>query len=319
MLPTSTDAAGLRRSLGPRDGAAVGVVTPEGSVSAATVPDDAEFEIGSLSKGVTGLLHVDARERGEVAPDATLGDLLPIDPGPVAALTLASLSTHTSGLPRLPPATQPWRGTLALLRNGRNPYGETVDELLEQTRGVTVGRPRPRYSNFGFALLGHAVAAATDRRYPELVRDRLAEPLGLTSLTAPDEPDALGPRALPGTSRLRRSREPWTGSGIAPAGGLRATLPDLLRLAAALLDGSAPGLAALDPVADLGGPKVRVGAAWVVLEHRGRTVTWHNGMTGGFSSWLGVDREAGTGVVVLRARSVPVEGYGFDLLTQVSS
>jgi hypothetical protein len=63
---------------------------------------------------------------------------------------------------------------------------------------------------------------------------------------------------------------------------------------------------------------VRIGAAWVVLDHRGRTVTWHNGRTGGFSSWLGLDRDAGTGVVILRARSVPVDRQGFTLLAEVS-
>ena len=82
-------------------------------------------------------------------------------------------------------------------------------------------------------------------------------------------------------------QEPWTGEAIAPAGGLRAPITDLARLVAALLDGSAPGLAALDPVADFSGPRVRIGAAWITLEHQGREITWHNGGTGGFRSWLG--------------------------------
>ncbi len=47
-------------------------------------------------------------------------------------------------------------------------------------------------------------------------------------------------------------------------------------------------------------------------------MTWHNGLTGGFSIWLGLDRQAGTGAVILRARSVPVDRYGFTLLAEVS-
>jgi CubicO group peptidase (beta-lactamase class C family) len=34
---------------------------------------DADFEIGSVSKGITGLLYADACGRGELGPDATLG------------------------------------------------------------------------------------------------------------------------------------------------------------------------------------------------------------------------------------------------------
>lgn len=40
-------------------------------------------------------------------------------------------------------------------------------------------------------------------------------------------------------------------------------------LAQALLDGSAPGLAALDPGADFAGPAARIGAAWMTLDVKG--------------------------------------------------
>ena len=68
----------------------------------------------------------------------------------------------------------------------------------------------------------------------------------------------------------------------------------MARLTQALLDGSAPGLSALDPVADFVGPAARIGAAWITLEVKGRRITWHNGATGGFRSWIGLDRDAGS-------------------------
>jgi hypothetical protein len=46
----------------------------------------------------------------------------------------------------------------------------------------------------------------------------------------------------------------------------------------------------------------------------GRSITWHNGGTGGFRSWLGLDRDAGTGAVVLSAISASVDRAGFRLL-----
>jgi len=294
---------------------AAATVTGRGStVAAIDARPTAAFEIGSLSKGITGLLYADALARGEIDGTATLGDLLPLGPCPAAAVTLASLSTHSSGLPRLPASAAPLRTTIALWRHGTNPYGESLDELLVQARGVTPGRPRHRYSNFGFELLGHAIAAAVGLPFVDLLRDRVALPLGLGTLSAPATPHDLGPGALAGRSRSGRPRQPWTGEALAPAGGIRASITDLATLTSALLDGTAPGCSALDQVEDFGGPAVRIGAAWLTIETKGRLVTWHNGSTGGFSSWLGLDRAAGTGAVVLSATCVPVDRHGFDLL-----
>jgi CubicO group peptidase (beta-lactamase class C family) len=305
----------LRTLLGPRHPVAgAAVVTPAGTRTAMLgAAEDADFEIGSISKGVTGLLYAQALERGEVTPETTLGELLPLGSAPAAAVTLATLSTHRSGLPRLPASAQPWRRTVALWRRGTNPYGESLAELLEQARTAPVGRPKPAYSNFGFELLGHALAAAASTTYRDLVRERIADPLGLATFYAPRDATELRPTALPGRSRSGKPREPWTGEAIAPAGGLRATVGDMATLTAALLDGSAPGAAALDPVADFS-RAVRIGAAWITMAVDGRPVTWHNGGTGGFRSWLGLDRAAGTGVVVLSATGASVDRAGFRLL-----
>ena len=38
-------------------------------------------------------------------------------------------------------------------------------------------------------------------------------------------------------------------------------------------------------------------------------MTWHNGGTGGFTAFLGIDRERQTGVVILSARSGAAEHH----------
>lgn len=95
--------------------------------------------------------------------------------------------------------------------------------------------------------------------------------------------------------------------------GPRATMADLMTLARALLDGSAPGIQALDPVARVAGP-ASIGAGWMTIPRRGSTLTWHNGRTGGFASWIGLDRARGTGAVVLSATSRSVDRVGTALL-----
>lgn len=310
----------FRASLSRRhDVAAVAVVSGEDTrVASFGAGLAADFEIGSISKAITGLLYSEARARGEINTSTTLGDLLPVADTAVARVTLAALSTHRSGLPGLPRSATPLRRTLDLWRHGANPYGEDVEALFAQARGVRVGRPTPRYSNFGFELLGHALANAAEVGYPELVRQRLVDSLGLSTLYAPTTVEELRPTALAGRSRRGRPRSPWTGAAIAPAGGLRASINDMARLTQALLDGTAPGLAALDPVAPFSGRGVSIGAAWITLTHQNHQITWHNGGTGGFRSWIGLDRQQGTGVVLLSATSASVDPHGFRMLNELN-
>jgi CubicO group peptidase (beta-lactamase class C family) len=317
--------ATLRTRLGTRHPrfAAAAIAGGETTVAFRGVAPDSDFEIGSISKGITGLLYADACGRGEISPDTTLGHLLPLGNCAAAGVSLGSLSRHASGLPRLAPATpgsaSPARRTASFLLHGDNPYGESLAELLTQARAVRLHRPRPRYSNLGFELLGHAIAACAGMGYRELVAARLCGPLSLNSLYMPATPGELGPDALLGSTRRGRPRKPWTGEALAPAGGIRAAIPDLARLAGALLDGSAPGRSALDPVAAFAGPALRIGAAWLTLEANGRRITWHNGGTGGFSSWIGLDREAKAAVVLLSATAAPVDRQGFGLLRELAS
>lgn len=313
-------AARLSERLGRRRHVIAAATVTSGTVATATLGADAaaDFEIGSISKGFTGLLYVDALERGEITASSTLGDFLPLGTSPAAGVTLSAVSTHASGLPRLPPGALTLRTMRNMWLHGANPYGEDLAQLYAQAMQVRLGAPRPSYSNLGFELLGHAVAAAAGTTFPELVAARLAGPLSLDSVYAPHTLDDLRPGALLGTSRLGRPQQPWTGEALAPAGGIRATIEDMGRFTLALLDGTAPGLAALDPVAPLAGPAVRIGAAWITLDRHGRQVTWHNGGTGGFRSWLGVDRAAGTGVVVLCATARSVDRMGMSLLTEIT-
>ena len=109
--------------LGPRHTTyVVALVTPAGAVVdavGAEVHDD--VELGSVSKGITGMLWRDAIARGELAEDAVLGQLLDV-PDALASIRLAALATHTSGLPRLAGGRRMLRRTWELWRQGRNPW-----------------------------------------------------------------------------------------------------------------------------------------------------------------------------------------------------
>ena len=294
-------------------GAAV-LLDGEAATTLHHIPEDGDVEIGSVTKGVTGLLYCDAVERGEVAPDDPLDRHLPLTGCAAGTVTLEALSQHRSGLPRLPAIDGLLGRSWRMWRHGQNPYGDTLAELLEQTRATKVGRPKASYSNLGFELLGHAVAAAAGTSYADLVRERVAGPLGLSSWYVPATAAELSPRAVPGHARGGRAAEAWTGEGLGPAGGIRSTVAGLATFAGALLDGKAPGSSALDPTTRFAGPAVRIGAAWITTEVRGRHLTWHNGGTGGWRSFVGLDREAGRAVAIVRAGPRSVDRVGMDLL-----
>lgn len=294
--------------------AALALLSPDGDqllTHGCTV--EADFEIGSITKGITGLLYVDAVERGEATPDTTLGGLLDVG-GRAAGIRLADLATHHSGLPRVL-IRHSLRRSWGYLRRGTNPYDAPVSELLELVPGARLGRTgKARYSNAGFQLLGLALARASGLSYADLVEARVATPLALSPFYPPGSADQLLPTALAGHNR-GSVVDPWTGAAIAPAGGIRASIASMARLARALLDGSAPGISALDPVADFAGSRVRIGAAWIVTDRKDRGVlTWHNGGTGGFRSYLGLLRDEGRAVVALGSTTHSVDALALSVL-----
>jgi CubicO group peptidase (beta-lactamase class C family) len=277
---------------------------------------DARFEIGSISKGLTGLLLADMIERGEVTADQKLGTLLDVS-GPLANVTLEQLATHHSGLPvQALTLRQAGRNYWAELTAG-NPYGQSIQDRIHAADTMKLSSPPGTYSNVGFELLGAALAAAAGRPYPELLRERILLPIGMTDTIVPTDSGQLSDRDLSGETEGGRTADPWLGEAIGPAGGARADVADMASLARALLDRSAPGIDALKPKAEVDGDAI--GWAWMTRPNpgSGRTVVWHNGGTGGFTSFIGIDTETKTAIVLLSAVGESpslITGEGFQLL-----
>lgn len=252
---------------------------------------DTPQEIGSVTKSLTGLLLADAVARGEVTPATTLGQVHPGAglPPEVAALTLDQLATHTSGLPSLT-GTRLVRGLLSGATHG-NPYaGQTPDGTLAEAAGTRLRRDpgEHRYSNLGASVLGHALAARAGTAYPDLLRTRVLDPLGMTgTVAAPAEPPA---GAAHETAANGAAAAPWTSAGGAPAGtGVWSSADDLGRLLAAVAGGTAPGPAATQPRVDAGQEGLRTGWGWLTYERDGRTLLLFNGQTGGGVSSIALD------------------------------
>jgi CubicO group peptidase (beta-lactamase class C family) len=158
---------------------------------------------------------------------------------------------------------------------------------------------RHLYSNLGAALLGQALAARAGKPYEELVRSRILEPLGMRASHF-SIPKAASERVATGHDADGQPRPGWDFKAFAPAGGLKSTARDMARFAAAAAAGAAAPLdrALLLAKADRAEANAgrRIG---LFFQTRPDGVYWHNGSTGGFSSYMALDPARKTFVVVL--------------------
>jgi CubicO group peptidase (beta-lactamase class C family) len=314
---------------------------------------DTVFEIGSVTKTLTSLALARLSVAETVQLVQPLRDLLP-DGARIPAkngrqIRLIELSTHTSGLPRLPKGMLP-RAFFPM----RDPYAAyTPDRLLAGLAGTRL-RHEPgrtfRYSNLGAGMLGLALAHHTGRDYDTLIREEVCAPLGLadTGVALSGEQTA---RLARGHNRRGTPTGRWTLAGLAGAGGLHSTGADLLALLRAQLagaaghDGSGPdrpgpgGPSGAGPDAGSGptpgkelteairrthegghwvNQHTQIHLGWVGIRSTrragGHRLLFHNGATGGYRSFIAIAPEHRAGVVVLSAQQRSVDRTGLELL-----
>jgi CubicO group peptidase (beta-lactamase class C family) len=304
-MPTDLSTQLRALATGTARSVAVGLVDlsrePQTFTAVIDADESTRFEIGSVSKAMTGMLLAEAVARGEVTLATTLGSTLPTIGPELDAVTVAELATHTSGLPRLPGGPASAFRTVTAVALGRDPFrGITASDVLAAaSRQHLSDRGAYRYSNLGAAVLGQLLASVADTDFSTLLGDRLFDPLGMPATSV----GSHGRPAPAGWASKHRRSQPWLLDGYAPAGGVVSTLPDMMTFLTAVVAGSAPGLASLDPIAGAASEVAgrASGMFWVVdtVPGSGRTMVWHNGQTGGYSSFLAVFPQARRGVVVL--------------------
>ena len=259
------------------------------------------YELGSVSKLFTSLMLADAVVRGEIDLNAAAdvanpaGIRLPSRDG--TSIKWIDLSTHRAGLPRLP-SNLP-------LTDLVNPYREydskKAAEFLNQYELTRQPGKSQEYSNFGVSVLGYLVAEKAGKSYEELLRERIAEPLKMTDCTVSLSSDQTKRLATP-HDKFGSATPPWTFADLPGAGGVHATMRDMMRFAKAQLTpptgtlGDAINLAwKQQRDADASGPAMGLG--WMIAGD-GQT-RWHNGQTGGSHTAIFINREFKCAVVVL--------------------
>lgn len=276
---------------------------------------DAVFEVASITKGMTGELLAMAIERGEVAATDPVGAYLPLDDAPVASITLAELATHRGGLAETTSDPELLAEFEQSVASGAEPTDMTVDDLIvlavDEPAGPT---ERPSYSNLGAALLGHALAAAAGTTYPELLRERMFEPLGMDAASVPITDDEIDANHIDGYTGLGEPAEVWADEAWAPASGVHATLGDLVALAEGMLGGPITATPAQEPHGPGFSLTNQLGWFWYLSESDAASIISHEGVSGGFGSAVLVAPGHDAAVVVLVNEASDVGQFAWGLL-----
>ena len=186
---------------------------------------DTQYRVGSITKTFTAAAILQLRDAGRLDLEDTLDRHVE---GVPHAPSLRRLLSHTSGLQR-ETHDDAW------LTKRFADAAELV-ETLERAEQVLPAGARFHYSNLAFALLGIVVERVSGLAYPDYVRQRLLEPLGLERTTfEPHAPAATGYLVQPYAEGVWDEAPVETGAWIA-AGQLWGTVRDLCRWAAFLAD-----------------------------------------------------------------------------------
>jgi CubicO group peptidase (beta-lactamase class C family) len=187
---------------------------------------DAQFRLGSITKTFTAVLVMQCRDDGLLDLDDPVGTHLDV-PEALRDLSIRRLLSHTSGLQR-----EPYGDVWATLNA---PGAEQLLAELDRAERVLPSARRFHYSNLAFALLGLVVAKRRGGTWAEVLRDRITGPFGLGSITPTPERPTTG-YLVEAYSDHAKPEPPMDCGGIAPAGQLWGTAPDLARWAAYLAD-----------------------------------------------------------------------------------
>jgi CubicO group peptidase (beta-lactamase class C family) len=250
---------------------------------------DGQYRIGSITKTMTAVLVVQARDEGLLDLDDPLAAHL----GEVGygEVTVRDALAHASGMQSEPRGAW-WERT----------RGGDFAALAAANDGS--GRVAPpgawfHYSNLGYGLLGEVVARRFGAPWRTLVAERLLQPLGMRSTSYLPRPGAQPGWSVDHFTGVR-VHEPLTDTGaMAPAGQLWSTLADLVTWGQ-VLGGARPDVIRTSSLEEMQRPVTPdYGLGLMLGLHPGGRLVGHNGSMPGFLAALHVDPDSGIGAVVL--------------------
>ena len=199
---------------------------------------DTAFRIASCTKSFTAAVALQQRDAGRLDLDAPLDEYLD-----VVVLRAAPMPMPSAPVPGgQVPAASITQGPMPTVRQALamsagfptdDPWGDRQESLTSEAfdvlaagglRLVHAPGARFEYSNLGFALVGRVLERVTGRRYIDLVREDVVEPLGLQGIGF--DPSVAADAVATGFARFGDvwQAQPVSAPGaFSPIGGVFAT------------------------------------------------------------------------------------------------
>jgi CubicO group peptidase (beta-lactamase class C family) len=293
----------------PSDGAGIAVGYVEGEettiafVGNPAFTEETLFEYASITKVLTANILMQLVNEGNLHLDDSLNEFLPedIQEQHWEAVTLRHLATHTAGIPDLPPSLS----TVRLANLEIDPFANYDQAMLYQDIQATKVRSigKWKYSNYGYALLGLVLSQQTNLDYAVLVEQRIFEPLGMKDATI--EGWSSNNIASP-LNPSGGSSNHWNYEAFASAGALRGNILDgVAFLKASMSACQSSGIITRSNCQTQQSTDIRIyknsqmGLGWNRTPKNDNIVIWKNGISGGYSVFVGFNPEKHIGIVLL--------------------
>jgi CubicO group peptidase (beta-lactamase class C family) len=184
-----------------------------------------KFRIGSITKQFTSMVMLQLQQQGKLKVQDPLCQYVTPCPDTWKPITLHHLLTHTSGIPS-------YTGLQSVMKTNMLP--RTTDEVVAAFRDLPLEfEPGKRfaYNNSGYFLLGLVIERVTGKKYDQVVREQIFEPLGMKD-SGYDTPDVVIPHRASGYGRRGGMvvNAPYLDMMLPySAGALYSTVEDLLK------------------------------------------------------------------------------------------
>jgi CubicO group peptidase (beta-lactamase class C family) len=232
--------------------------------------------------------------------------------------TLLHLATHLSGFPSLP------NSILAKMMDETNPYKDlSTQDIYEYLKTCESKKNEGNfeYSNFGMGLLGLLLELRTGIKYEQLVKEKLLYPIGMkhTFITV----DSLNAQKIIQGFDEKGSPTPiWTDNCLTGAGSFLSNATDMIKFIKANL------VAFEEPISKslIKTQKKQLigetGLGWLMPSAIDRLlgnkdIVWHNGMAGGYASFIAIDKTNNYGVIIMSNKAVDVTTFGMKIVRTI--
>ncbi len=292
----------------------------ETAIGSNQMPDvNSLFEIGSITKTFTATLLAYYVNEGKLKLTDPITKYLPDSVAAnkeLKAITLVTLSNHTSGLPRLPDNFE-YHSADPL-----DPYRDYTKQYLFSYLKTCKPATKPgetyAYSNLAVGLLGTILERVSGKSFEQMVEEIICQPLGMQSTVQQLSPE-LKQRFVTVYNEEGKVTPAWSFSALAPCGALKSTVNDLLiYIKANIVKNDTKLSKAFELTHKITFNKdAKLGLAWHIIVVNGVEYYFHNGGTYGCSSYMAFNAEKDIAVVVLSNSGLSTDELGTELLKKL--